>query len=192
MCADGYRWPISADPSAKGWPILLQQRLGFPRYGIVNLGYSGAALQRDNGATMSYWTTWAYDELVAELAFECCPSGFHANVAKALGDKPKVCVNCGEGHDVKDKKCTKRCDECGSNICPKIRGDVCVVTAEEMPSQHDIKNAAGGRTPDHVYKWLKELRAEKREKMGLDKQAGTVKAAASIADAETNTRFTMW
>ena len=135
---------------------------------------------------------WAYDELVAELAFECCPSGFHANVAKALGDKPKVCVNCGEGHDVKDKKCTKRCDECGSNICPKIRGDVCVVTAEEMPSQHDIKNAVGGRTPDHVYKWLKELRAEKREKMGLDKQARTIKAAASIADAETSTRFTMW
>ena len=111
-------------------------------------------------------------------------------------DFAKVCATCGEkGHLARDKKCTKECDECGSKMCPKIRGGKCVVYADEMPTKADIPKALGIKhdMPDHVYDLLKKLRETKRAELKLDSPAGTIKVAAStsMADADGYSRFTM-
>ena len=49
-----------------------------------------------------------------------------------------------------------------------MRGGACVVHAETMPERKTIKNADGWTVPEHVYKWLQELRETERSKLNLD------------------------
>lgn len=47
-------------------------------------------------------------------------------------------------------------------ICPGLRGGDCVVHADTMPERKSVKNAEGWPVPEHVYKWLEELRETER------------------------------
>ena len=53
-------------------------------------------------------------------------------------------------------------EECQSDICPGLRGGICVVCADSMPSNNEVKNALGKPVPEHVYKCLVDLREAKR------------------------------
>ena len=132
---------------------------------------------------------WSYKELTQLLAVDIVTA--YINTAGTINtaniDKRRICVNCGsKDHIVTDKGpngkrlCNKKCpnEQCQSGICPGLRGGVCVVSADEMPKHDDIKNAIGKTIPEHIYKWLVELRAEKRP-------APTANIATMTANAST-------
>ena len=116
---------------------------------------------------------WSYDELAMLIAVDIAAASITNGTIKAAKttEKPRICVNCGsKDHIVTDKGpdgkrlCTKKCpnEQCKSGICPGLRGGICVVCADEMPKNEEIKNAIGKPIPEHIYKWLVELRQQKR------------------------------
>ena len=121
---------------------------------------------------------WTYKQLAMMLAVDIISAKIDTSgTINAAKSTKRVCLNCGSPDhlvtekDAKGKRlCTKQCPECKSTICPGVRGGVCVVHAETMPERKSIKNTEGWPVPEHVYKWLEELRETERTKLDLDQK----------------------
>ena len=107
---------------------------------------------------------WSYDELAMLLAIDITSNGMSTpgtiNIGKHSG-KERICVNCGsKAHVVTDKgpaasACATRSARM-RNASPTsaqgLRGGICVVCADSMPSNKDAKNALDKPVSEHVYK----------------------------------------
>ena len=120
---------------------------------------------------------FTYDELAMMLAADIVAASINSSgTINAAKGGPRICLNCGDtSHLVTDKVCTKKCPQCNSKICPGLRGGICVVYADEMPENKDVKNAGGVKPiPEHIYQWLVELRKKERNKLNLDKPTANI------------------
>ena len=137
---------------------------------------------------------WTYEDLAMHIAIDTHAGLIDGSIRQESSIRfgktgkggVKLCVNCGSTeHVVTDKKCTKTCDECGSKICPKVRGYECVVTADKMPLNKEVLNAKNPPhpVPPHVYQWLVDLRKEKRAPDGTVKAAKINAATATEGEA---------
>ena len=128
-----------------------------------------------------------YDDLAMMLAADVVAANINTSgtINAAKGGR-RICLNCGSpDHLVSEKDangkrlCTKLCPQCNNNICPGVRGGVCVVHADEMPDIKDIKNAEGRPIPPHIYQWLLDLRKDKRSAPTANMATMTGNAAAA-------------
>ena len=130
---------------------------------------------------------FTYDDLAMMLAADVVAANINTSgtINAAKGGR-RICLNCGSpDHLVSEKDangkrlCTKLCPQCNNNICPGVRGGVCVVNADEMPDIKDIKNAEGRPIPPHIYQWLLDLRKDKRPPPTANMATMTGNAAAA-------------
>ena len=147
---------------------------------------------------------WSYDELAALLAIDVNTSyvndpTFTANKAAVYPPPPPPssktwCVACGSReHNLKDAAgnyvCTAKCKDCRFSFCPGVRdgsvpgvpAETCVVCADVLPPNPQVKNAKGWPIPAHLYKQLEQKRGE------LDKENGGGKASLTAKSARVQT-----
>ena len=85
---------------------------------------------------------WTVQQLTNNIAVDLARAAKKEVSAADRNDRSKIqCASCGDfGHW--SSECKKKCDICKINLCPGVRGMLCVVVTADKPPQ-DVENALG-------------------------------------------------